>query len=75
MSGEELGGQIKADAQLSRIELVMIASSGLRGDAARVDEIGFAAYLPKPLTATTLLDCLVQLPGGRPAGCGPGRPA
>jgi CheY-like chemotaxis protein len=40
---------------------VMIASSGLRGDAARVKEIGFAAYLPKPVTATTLLDCLLAL--------------
>ena len=39
----------------------MIASSGLRGDAARVKEIGFAAYLPKPVTAATLLDCLLEL--------------
>jgi two-component system sensor histidine kinase/response regulator len=39
----------------------MMASSGLRGDAARVSQIGFAAYLPKPVTATTLLDCLRQL--------------
>ena len=67
MSGEELGRAIKADPQLRALELVMIASSGLRGDAARVKEIGFAAYLPKPVTATTLLDCLVQLRGGRPA--------
>jgi two-component system, sensor histidine kinase and response regulator len=39
----------------------MIASSGLRGDAARVRRIGFAAYLPKPVTATTLLECLQEL--------------
>ena len=39
----------------------MVASSGFRGDAARVSQIGFAAYLPKPVTATTLLDCLRQL--------------
>ena len=49
----------------------MVASSGLRGDAARVAKIGFAAYLPKPVTATMLLECLLQLPavaGGPAAG-------
>jgi two-component system, sensor histidine kinase and response regulator len=39
----------------------MMASSGLRGDAARVSAIGFAAYLPKPITPTTLLECLMHL--------------
>ena len=61
ISGEELGRCIKADPQLSSTQLVMVASSGFRGDAARVSQIGFAAYLPKPVTATTLLDCLRQL--------------
>jgi len=70
MSGEELGRAIKADPQLRALDLVMMASSGLRGDAARVKEIGFAAYLPKPVTATTLLDCLVQLRGGQAGGAG-----
>jgi CheY-like chemotaxis protein/nitrogen-specific signal transduction histidine kinase len=61
MSGEKLGRRIKASPKLRAVELVMIASSGLRGDAARVKEIGFAAYLPKPVTAVTLLDCLLAL--------------
>jgi two-component system sensor histidine kinase/response regulator len=61
MSGEELGRRIKADPVLRSTMLVMITSSGLRGDAARVSSIGFAAYLPKPVTASTLLDCLLQL--------------
>jgi two-component system sensor histidine kinase/response regulator len=72
MSGEELGRRIKASARLRATELVMVASSGLRGDAARVAEIGFAAYLPKPVTATVLLECLLQLRAvaGGPAGAG-----
>jgi len=61
MSGEELGRRIKGDPGLCAADLVMIASSGFRGDAARVNAIGFAAYLPKPLTASTLLDCLLRL--------------
>ena len=44
----------------------MIASSGLRGDAARVKQIGFAAYLPKPVTATSL--ARVPAPAARRAG-------
>ncbi|MEM7022480.1 MAG: ATP-binding protein, partial [Pseudomonadota bacterium] len=70
MSGEDLGRQIKARCD-DPIALVMTASSGLRGDAARVAQIGFAAYLPKPLTASMLLECLRQLPavnGGAAAG-------
>jgi two-component system, sensor histidine kinase and response regulator len=75
MGGEELGVRIKSDPRLSTMQLVMVASSGLRGDAARVSQIGFAAYLPKPVTATTLLDCLWQLRAqsgakGKPAGAG-----
>jgi hypothetical protein len=61
MSGEELGQRIKSDPQLGAVQLVMVASSGLRGDAARVRQIGFAAYLPKPVTATTLVECLQEL--------------
>jgi CheY-like chemotaxis protein len=66
LSGETLGRRIKADPQLAATRLVMIASAGLRGDAARVRQIGFAAYLPKPLTAQTLLDCLLQLRAAGP---------
>jgi CheY-like chemotaxis protein len=64
MSGEELGRCIKASPELCATKLVMIASSGLRGDAGRVKEIGFAAYLPKPVDTTTLLECLLELRGG-----------
>ncbi|MGH6884951.1 MAG: response regulator, partial [Geminicoccales bacterium] len=61
IGGEELGRRIKADPALCGTQLVMVTSSGLRGDAARVSQIGFAAYLPKPVTAAMLLDCLRQL--------------
>jgi two-component system sensor histidine kinase/response regulator len=61
MSGEELGRRIKEAAVLRAADLVMVAPAGLRGDAARVTSIGFAAYLPKPVTASMLLDCLLQL--------------
>jgi two-component system, sensor histidine kinase and response regulator len=74
MDGEQLGGEIKADTALREAALVMIASSGLRGDAARVSGIGFAAYLPKPLGATTLLDCLLELRAARESASGQAAP-
>ena len=61
MSGEQLGRLIRAEECLDTAALVMMASSGLRGDAARVADIGFAAYLPKPVTPTDLLNCLLKL--------------
>jgi CheY-like chemotaxis protein len=72
MGGEELGQRIKSDPELRSTQMVMVASSGLRGDAARVSQIGFAAYLPKPVTAGTLLECLQQL---RSQDDGPGAAA
>ena len=65
MSGEELGRIIRGDEKLGAPALVMMTSSGLRGDAARAAEIGFSAYLPKPLTPTDLLNCLLRLRGAR----------
>ena len=67
MSGENLGQAIRSIDELAEVSLVMMASSGLRGDAARVAEIGFAAYLPKPLTPTDLLNCLLKLRDAAPA--------
>lgn len=45
-------------------QLIISASSGLRGDAARAEAAGFQAYLPRPVDEETLLACLVRLFGG-----------
>lgn len=66
MRGEDLGRDIRKHDDLDDAALVMMASSGLRGDAARVAEIGFAAYLPKPISPTDLLNCLLQLRDATP---------
>jgi CheY-like chemotaxis protein len=44
----------------------MLTSQGLRGDAAEMKRIGFAAYLTKPVQPSQLYDCLVTVLG-RPA--------
>jgi CheY-like chemotaxis protein/nitrogen-specific signal transduction histidine kinase len=61
MSGEQLGAQIKAEPTLVATQLVMLTAAGLRGDGARAAAIGFAAYLPQPVGAALLLDCLLEL--------------
>jgi PAS domain S-box-containing protein len=58
MNGEELGKIIKSKPDLRDVSLVMLAYFGLRGDARRVKEIGFSAYLPKPVKRVQLLACL-----------------
>jgi hypothetical protein len=58
---EALARRIRAEPALAHSGLVLLAASGMRGDAARAMAAGFDAYLPKPVTATTLLDCLCAL--------------
>jgi PAS domain S-box-containing protein len=61
IDGESLGLAIKADADLRAAILVMMTSLGQRGDARRLESIGFAAYLTKPVKQSQLYDCLVTV--------------
>jgi len=61
MDGETLGARIKEDPELRDITLVMMTSMGKRGDVARLKEIGFAAYLTKPVKQSQLYDCLATV--------------
>jgi len=63
MDGETLGQRIKEDPDLQDAVLVMVTSMGQRGDAARMKEIGFAAYLTKPVKQSQLYDCLATVVG------------
>lgn len=63
MDGEELGRLIKADTRFSSIPLVMLTSVAMRGDAARMAQNSFAAYLTKPIKSTLLYQCLQTVLG------------
>jgi CheY-like chemotaxis protein len=63
MDGAELGRRIKADPELNAAAMVMLTSLGLRGDAADMKRIGFAAYLTKPVHPDRLHDCLLTVLG------------
>jgi CheY-like chemotaxis protein len=57
---------IGADPRLRQARLVLVVSSGMRGDAAAAKAAGFSAYLSKPVEPATLLACLEALRGGAP---------
>jgi PAS domain S-box-containing protein len=63
IDGETLGREIKADPAIRDSLLVMMTSLGLRGDARRLEEIGFSAYMTKPVKQSQLHDCLATVLG------------
>ncbi len=61
MDGAGLGSLIKEDPVLKDTTLIMLTSQGMRGDASRMEKIGFAAYLTKPVRRSQLFDCLISV--------------
>lgn len=49
MSGEDFARKVKSDPRFADTHLILVTSMPRRGDAARMSEIGFDAYLPKPV--------------------------
>ncbi|MCP4573080.1 MAG: response regulator [bacterium] len=64
VDGEDLGRAIKGDAALKDAVLIMLSSGGMGDDARRMREIGFAAYLTKPVKRLSLFETLVTALGG-----------
>jgi CheY-like chemotaxis protein len=61
MDGELLGQRVLAHRHGRNAAMALLAPSGLRGDAERVREAGFAAYLNGTLNGATLLACLNEM--------------
>ncbi len=68
MDGESLGRAILADPMLSTTSLMLLTSSGLRGDRQRFEKAGFSAYLVKPLIGRVLQEVLGVLAGAHRSG-------
>ncbi len=66
MDGAMLAREIKADPNLSAVRLVLLTSRANRGDARMMQEIGFAAYLTKPIKSSQLRDCLALVHARKP---------
>lgn len=63
MDGTSLGTLIQKDHLLSSLKLVLLTSQGRYGDARRVQKLGFAAYLTKPIRQSELYNVLLQVAG------------
>ncbi len=61
--GFQLAAQVRDDAQLQRMRLVMLTSAGQRGDAQRCRELGIRGYLTKPASRADLLDMVAGVLG------------
>jgi PAS domain S-box-containing protein len=70
--GETLGRLIRDDPQLAPTRRVILTSAALRGDASRMREAGFDAYLTKPLKEDHIRRCLAALRGTPGAAAMPG---
>jgi two-component system, sensor histidine kinase and response regulator len=57
--GAELGRIIVQDASIHSTRLILLTSSGQRGDGQLFAHIGFAGYLLKPVTQRDLTECLI----------------
>jgi len=58
VDGITLAETIKSDARIKNTRLVLMTDVGQAGEGKRMEEIGVAAYLTKPVRRSELFDCL-----------------
>jgi two-component system, sensor histidine kinase and response regulator len=66
--GATLGTTIHTEEGLRGARLILLTSSGQRGDGRMFSELGFAGYLLKPVTHRDLTDCLSMVLGTQAEG-------
>lgn len=60
VDGEMLGAQIRSDPTLAVTKLIMLTSVRPWDGAKRMAELGFSAYLIKPVKQSRLLECIMS---------------
>jgi two-component system sensor histidine kinase/response regulator len=60
MDGFGLVGHLKDRVKLSTPTIMMLTSGGRRGDAARCEDLGIAAYLTKPVRQAELREAVIR---------------
>jgi hypothetical protein len=66
VDGITLGKQIKTNSIWATLPLIMLTSNNQRGEVQRALNVGFAAYLIKPVKPSRLLDTIMTLLGTEP---------
>ena len=65
MDGFSLVERIRLSPQLATATIMMLTSAGHRGDAARCQKLGVAAYLLKPIRQSELREALARVLGAK----------
>jgi two-component system sensor histidine kinase/response regulator len=63
MDGEETLRAIKADPELNDTVVIILTSIGIRGNVARLEALGCAGYLTKPVKQSQLFDTIITVWG------------
>jgi signal transduction histidine kinase/CheY-like chemotaxis protein len=63
IDGFDLAAQIKRNPAFNGITIMMLTSSGQRGDVTRCRDLGISAYLIKPIKQSSLLDSITTILG------------
>ncbi len=66
MDGEQTAFAIKNDPLVNDVQIIVLTSMGQRGDAARLEALGCAAYLLKPVKQNMLYETLRTILGYKP---------
>jgi len=57
-SGLELASKIHSDTRISTLRMIMIATTGYRGDSEEVRRVGITGYLSTPISRNQLYECI-----------------
>jgi CheY-like chemotaxis protein/HPt (histidine-containing phosphotransfer) domain-containing protein len=61
LDGGELARRIKADPKIAGIPLILLTSSPRRGDGTKMSQLGFDAYLTKPIKQWQLYEAITTV--------------
>lgn len=68
LEASELARSLRGDPAIRQPAIVLVASSGQRGDGALCRQVGIDAYLTRPIHALDLLDAILRAASGRREG-------
>jgi len=68
MDGEQLGSLLRRDRRLDAMAILLLSSSGLRGETGALEALGIDAYLVKPTRAEVLAKALAMVIEHRRSG-------
>ncbi len=60
-SGLDLAKNIRADHHIAALRMIMIATTGYRGDSEEVRKVGISGYLSTPISQNQLYECIVAV--------------